>query len=171
MKTLKTTAMLIGTMGLLFLAACAGNNTSTNNTPAPNSNIPTNSPTQTTAKNSPSPTSNNAEKTEGNHGSKGGQVIETGVYHLEMIAEPEAEGTHIDFYLQKGDNHEPVSDAKVTAQIQLPDGTQKTLDFVYDAEGKHYAVLLPEKAAGEYKLAILSDINGEKVNGRFSFKK
>lgn len=33
------------------------------------------------------------------------------------------------------------------------------------------AVLLPEKALGEYKLVILSEVEGEKLNGRFSFNR
>ena len=166
MKMIKSTVMVLGTVGMMFLSACTGSN----NTPSPNSNIPPNSPPQTTAKNSPS-TTKNAANTSENHGSKGGQVIETGIYNLEIIAQPEGEGTHIDFYLEKSDTHEPIPNAKVKAQIELPDGTQKNLELTYDRGGKHYAAFLPEKAAGEYKLAILSDINGEKVNGRFSFKK
>jgi hypothetical protein len=58
----------------------------------------------------------------------------------------------------------------VTAQVQLPNGTQKSLDLKYDADGKHYTAMLPGSAPGEYKVTILSDLNGEKVNGRFSFK-
>ena len=77
---------------------------------------------------------------------------------------------NLDFYLQKGDTHTAISDAKVTAQIQLPDGKQQSLDLKYDPAGKHYTVMFPGSAAGEYKAAILSDINGEKVNGRFTFK-
>ena len=55
--------------------------------------------------------------------------------------------------------------------VQLPDGSQKTLDFKYDPAEKHYTAKLPGAAAGEYKVAILSDIGGEKVNGRFSFSR
>ncbi|MFB8787619.1 MAG: hypothetical protein U7123_01895 [Potamolinea sp.] len=102
---------------------------------------------------------------------KGGQVIESGKYHLEFVTVKEADGTHLDFYLQTGDNHEAISNANVTAQVQLPDGTQKEVPLTYDTTGKHYAALLPEKAVGEYKVAVLSEINGEKVNGRFSFKR
>lgn len=101
----------------------------------------------------------------------GGQVVEVGEYHLELVPEVEAEGTHMDLYLQQGDSHEAIPDAQVTAQVDLPNGTQQSLDMKYDAEGKHYTALLPSSEAGEYKVAVLSDINGEKVNGRFSFTK
>ena len=89
---------------------------------------------------------------------------------MELVTAKEEGGIHIDFFLMKGDNHESVADAKVSAQIQLPDGTQKSLNLAYDAAEKHYTVKLDSKAAGEYKVAILTDIKGEKVNGRFSFK-
>lgn len=101
----------------------------------------------------------------------GGQVIEVGTYHLEFVPEKEANGTHLDFYLQNGSNHQPVSNAKVTAQIQMPDGTKKMLPLTYDAKGKHYTALLVSKATGDYKVAILCEISGKKVNGRFSFKR
>ena len=58
-------------------------------------------------------------------------MIESGSYHLEFVSEPESNGTHMDFYLQKGDNHEAISNAKVTAQVQLPDGTQKSLPLTF----------------------------------------
>jgi hypothetical protein len=83
----------------------------------------------------------------------------------------ESDSTHIDLFLQKGDNHESIPNAKVTAQVQLPDGSQKTLKMKYDTNNQHYTGLLPGRLAGEYKVAILSDINGEKVNARYSFKR
>ncbi|MBI4784539.1 MAG: hypothetical protein HY785_24975 [Oscillatoriophycideae cyanobacterium NC_groundwater_1537_Pr4_S-0.65um_50_18] len=101
--------------------------------------------------------------------SQGGQVVEVGPYHLELVTLKEASGVHLDFYLQQGDTHEAIPDINVTGQIQLPSGTQKTVQFEYDVDGKHYVAILPETAAGEYKVAILTDIKGEKVNGRFSF--
>jgi len=73
--------------------------------------------------------------------------------------------------LQKGSTHEVVSTAKVVAQVQLPDGTQKSLDMKYDPVDKHYTSLLPGTIVGEHKVAILSDVGGEKVNGRFRFTK
>lgn len=102
--------------------------------------------------------------------SRGGQVVEQGAYHLELVPEKEKNGVHLDFYLQKGDNHQAIPNAKVTGQVQLPNGNRKNLTFKYDAEGKHYTVLLPEKASGQYQVRIIADVNGQKVKGRFSFK-
>lgn len=101
---------------------------------------------------------------------QGGQVVESGIYHMELVPKKEENAIYLDFFLEKGDNHEVIPNAKVTAQVQLPDGTQKNLELKYDSSGKHYTVMLPSKAAGEYKVVVLSDISGEKVNGRFSFK-
>ena len=102
---------------------------------------------------------------------QGGQVVESGKYHLEFVPASEANGTHIDLFLQRGDNHQAIPNAKVTAQIQMPDGSQKTLPLKYDAKGKHYTALLSSKASGQYQVKINADIKGEKVNGRFTFKK
>jgi len=103
------------------------------------------------------------------HGEQGGQVVESGPYHLELVTEKEAAATHIDFFLQKGDAHEAIPNAKVTAQVQLPNGSQQSVVMKYDAQDKHYMGILPETVAGAYKVAILSDIGGEKLNGRCSF--
>ena len=52
----------------------------------------------------------------------------------------------------------------------LPDGSQKSLGMKYDPADKHYTAKLPGAAPGEYKVAILSDIAGQKVNARYNFK-
>ena len=80
---------------------------------------------------------------------QGGQVIESGAYHLELVTLKEEGDIHLDFFLQKGDSHEAVADAKVTAQVQFPDGTQKAFDLTYDAPEKHYTTKLSSKLAGE----------------------
>ncbi len=102
---------------------------------------------------------------------KGGQVVESGKYHLQFIPEKEDKGTHLDFYLLDDKNHQPILNAKVTAQIQTPDGTQKNLNLTYDSSGKHYTALLPEQVSGQYQVKIVSDISGEQVNGRFNFNR
>lgn len=156
MKSFKSLLIVLSSVGLVFLGACSNGNQAANTESSPAA-----SPSEIPAEGEQSGESQEAQA--------GGQVVESGPYHLEFVPEPEAEGTHLDFYLQKGDTHEAIPDAKVTAQIQSPDGTQKTLPLIYDAEGKHYTALLPGKAAGEYQVAMISDIAGEKVNGRFTF--
>lgn len=164
MKLLKLSLVVIGSAGLFLLGAC-GNNSSDTKVDKTTVASPSDKVTKT------EPSSDKAASNKDGVANKGGQVIESGKYHLEFVPVKEADGTHLDFYLQTGDNHEAVSNAKVTAQVQLPDGSQKEVPLTYDAAGKHYAALLPEKSTGEYKVAVLSEINGEKVNGRFSFKR
>ena len=144
--------------GVLALTACAETVT-TPDTAAPVAESPA-----TTAETATDPTDHSAA-------TKGGQVVETGAYHLELVPVPEAEGIHLDLYLQTGDTHETVADATVVAQVQLPDGTQQTLPMAYDAAGEHFFAFLPSQAAGEYRAVIQTDIQGEKVNARFSFAK
>ncbi len=156
-------SILLSLASLAVLAACS------NNTPTTSSTTATTVAKVETAQANSTPS---ATKSETKHGApqQGGQVIESGIYHLELVIAPEENGIHLDFFLQKGDTHEAIPDAKVTAQVHLPDGTQKNLDLAYDAPAKHYGVNLSGKAKGEYKVVILSDIKGEKVNGRFNFK-
>ena len=161
MKSLKSGLIVLGSVGLFFLGACSNGNQAANTE---------NSPATSTsnAESSASP----ATKTGNYHGeSHGGQVVETGAYHLEFVPEKEAQGTHMDFYLLKGDNHEAIPNAKVTAQVQLPDGTQKPFNLKYDTEGKHYTALLPGNAAGQYQVKVTADVSGKKVDGRFNFNK
>jgi hypothetical protein len=165
MKLIQTFSISLVSAGLLFLGACANSSkeaSSVETTPIANA-PPVESPTMA----SPTTADSSKESSEG----KGGQVVEVGAYHLELVPEVEADAVHLDLYLQKGDNHEAIADAKVTAQVQLPDGTQKTVDFTYADDEKHYTAKLPGSAAGEYKVAVLSEISGEKVNGRFTFSK
>ncbi|MUG94781.1 hypothetical protein F7734_21385 [Scytonema sp. UIC 10036] len=170
MKSLKAKLLIIGTMGTLFLGACSNSNQATNSE-------------SSTAQSQASTLSNNqrsvptaspaaAKKTEHQHGeSHGGTIVETGAYHLEFVPLNETNGTHLDFYLQKGNNHEAIPNAKVTALVQLPDGTQKTIPLTYEASGKHYKGMLAEKATGQYQVRVTSDISGQKVDGRFTFNK
>ena len=153
MKSLKSNLIILGSVGLLFLGACnKGDQASdTNSSPAS------------------SPVASQPASSAPAKGTQGGQVVKSGAYHLEFVTEKEATGTHLDLYLQKGDKKEPVPNAKVTAQVQLPNGKQQTLALKYDAEGKHYAVVFPGKEPGQYPVKMTADINGEKVDGRFTF--
>ena len=165
MKSLKLGAIVLGSIGLIFVGACSNQSANSEDSAA--------NQTETVAQKGHSENDghdHSKDEKEGEH-SHGGQVIESGQYHLELVAAPNDDGTHMDFYLEKGEKHEKISDAKVTAQVQLPSGEQKTIPLEYEADEKHYHAILPEKAAGEYKVAILSEINGEKVNARFSVKR
>lgn len=163
----KIKTIAIATFILLSLGACSNSNQTTSST---NTSTTGSAGSQPALSPSPAASPGKTSTNTTSHGGQGGQVIESGPYHLELLTFKEANNTHIDFFLQKGDNHEPISNAKVTAQVQLPDGSQKSLSMKYDAQGKHYVTILPNTTSGEYKVAILTDINGEKVNGRFSFK-
>jgi len=157
--------LLIGIVFANILAACSNSPTSTSPTTSP-SVVTTTEPTpQTVAK-----TDSKANKNPENHGkpNQGGQVVEAGAYHLELLMVKEENNIHLDFFLQTGDTHAAIPDAKVTAQVQFPDGSQKSYDLAYDAPKQHYATNLPSTASGEYKIVILTDIKGEKVNGRFN---
>ena len=157
MRSLKLGFIVLASTGLLFLGACGNQAADTSNTNG--------STTDAT-------TTETASKTDAaSHDSKsnGGQVVESGKYHLELVPEKEANGTHLDLFLQTGDNHETIPNANVTADIQSPDGTQKTVPFTYDASGKHYAAMLENGAAGQYQVKVIADVGGEKVNGRFNF--
>ena len=176
MKSLKSTFIILSSSGLLLLAACSSGTQTSNQTTTPAASQPTaaNPVTSTSTTQTPvSSTSATSTSTETKTGhvkvSKGGQIVETGAYHLELVPLKEGQKTHLDFYLLKGDAHEAVPNAKVTAQIQSPDGSEKTLDLAYDAEGKHYAVVVPNNAPGQYQVKMIADVNGEKVSGRFSF--
>jgi hypothetical protein len=169
MKSTKSGLMIAGGLSLLLLGACSSGSNQASN-PSPTATItaepkPTESASTTASSDKMASDKMNAGE------KQGGQVVEVGAYHMELVPEKEADVTHLDLFLQKGDNHEAIANAKVKAEVQLPDGSQKTLDFKYDATEKHYTAKLSGATAGEYKVAILSDINGEKVNGRFGFKR
>lgn len=152
-----TGAIAVGTL-LFSLASC---------TPSPSPTPPSSPPAIPSANPAASSPPSPAPSA---HGGQGGQVIESGPYHLELVTLKESGGVHLDFYLQTGDDHTPIANATVVAQIQGPSGAPTQLPLRYDASGKHYAALLAPAPAGNYRLVILSDIKGEKVNARFNLK-
>ena len=163
---LKMSVTTISAIALLFLGACSSGNQATD--PA---SSPAATPAETQSSTAASPAASAMKPASGgSHGGQGGQVVESGSYHLELVTGKETSGTHLDLFLQKGEKHETVPNAKVTAQVQLPDGSQKSLAMIYDPAEKHYTAKLPNAAPGTYKVVILSDIGGNKVNGRFNFK-
>ncbi|MGL5064527.1 MAG: hypothetical protein ACRC62_31445 [Microcoleus sp.] len=164
MKALKSNLMVLGSVGLLFLGSCSQGEKASE---------PNNSPTSAPAASQTEPAPATASpavtaKTEHPKTSQGGQVVESGAYYLEFLTQKEATGTHLDLYVKKGDKREPVPNAKVIAQVQLPNGKQQTLELKYDAEGKHYYGIFPGKEAGQYPVKVTANINGEKVDGRFN---
>ncbi len=181
MKTIKLGLLYLASIGLFFLASCSNQGTNSEQSAETNPDSIAqethseddghdHSPDDKEIHSENDGHDHSHDKAEGEH-SHGGQVIESGEYHLELVAEPSDEGTHLDFYLEKGEAHEKVSNAQVNAQIQLPNGEQKSVPLTYEVDGNHYHGILSETESGEYQVAILSDINGEKVNGRFSFKR
>lgn len=166
MRSLKLSFVVLASAGLLLLGACS------NQASEPSSSN-TNSGTTETAGNTEtaSKTETSGEKSaHGDSHGKNAQVVESGKYHLEMVPEKEGNATHLDFYLQTGDKHEAVPNAKVTADIQSPDGKQKSVPLTYDASGKHYTAKLDSGAAGQYQVKITAAVGSETVNGRFNFK-
>jgi hypothetical protein len=163
MKLLTSGIIVFASAGILLLGACS-KEAKTSDSANTNSATPTaeTASPATAAKPMASGKSSMSPK-------KGGQVVESGKYHLELVPEKEGGGTHLDFYLLQGDTHESVPTAKVTADIQSPDGKQKTIPLSYDASGKHYAAALAEKATGQYQVKITATVGSEKIDGRFNF--
>ncbi len=174
LQSLKSLTLLSGL--IIAIVACSSPTPETKSSPSNPILTPANTsePTKATApKNIDKASEKPSDKTNENDGkpNQGGQVVEVGAYHLELVSINEDGGVHIDLFLQNGSDHSPIPDAKVSAQVQLPNGTKKSLDMPYKEDGKHYGALLSETIAGEYKVVILSEIKGEKINGRFTFKR
>ena len=163
MKPLTSGIIVLASAGLLLLGGC-GKAAKTDDS----ASTPT-APAETTA-----PATSTKPMASGEHSGKspmspkkGGQVVEYGKYHLELVPEKEDGGTHLDFYLLQSDTHESVATAKVTADVQSPDGKQKTIPLTYDTSGKHYTAPMGEKAKGQYQLKVTATIGSEKIDGRF----
>jgi major membrane immunogen (membrane-anchored lipoprotein) len=165
MRSFRVTSICVALAGLLILGACSKSEQAGDNTDAKSTQPETAATTPATDKTAAAPSAEHGKP------KPGGMTVETSGIHLEMVPEKEAAATHLDLYVQKGDNHEPIPTAKVVAQVQSPDGKQQSLDMKYDAQGKHYAAVVPGKAAGQYQVKITADISGKKVDGRFNFSR
>jgi hypothetical protein len=102
--------------------------------------------------------------------SKGGQVLQLDGYRLKFIAERGADESHLHLFLDKGNNSESVADATVKAQVQTPDGKEKTLNLKYDEKEKGYLGVLNNLTAGKHQVRFLVNVGGKNLNGRFQFE-
>jgi hypothetical protein len=189
MSVIKVSILVLSSVGMLFLGACGGGPEAAKTEAAKTEAAKTETaksdskPAATTAAAPTSGTAKPDAKTGHSHAAgdghdhaagdghgRGGQIVETGDYHLEFLTQTAENGVSLDFIIGKGEAHTPVANAKVVAQVQLPDGTQQALDMTYDAGEKLYKAILPKATAGDYTVAILSEIEGKKMNSRFSFK-
>ena len=153
----KSSLIFFIALGALSLTACGNSEQATN---------------QSTAPKTATKIDEDRDHSHHNHSDdENAQVIVSGIYHLEFIAESKDDGTNLNFHLENEESHQPIPDAKVVARVRLPSGDEKTLDLKYEAENERYVAFLPEQAEGEYKVTILTETNGEQVNSSFSFDK
>jgi hypothetical protein len=168
MKLLTSGIIVLASAGLLLLGACS-KETKTSDSASPNAATPSAETAPPATTTSPIATTTTAQSSEGGKSNKGGQVVESGKYHFEFVPEQGTSKTHLDLYLQKGDTHEAIANAKVTADVQSPDGKLKTIPLSYDASGKHYAAVVSDKTAGQYQVKVTATIGSDKADGRFNF--
>ncbi len=98
----------------------------------------------------------------------GGQSVEVDNHSFELVVEPEAKVTHLDFYITDP-KEKAVATAMVKLQISAPDGQKMALPLKY-GDG-HYTGMLAKAAKGEYKVVALATIAGKKLNARFTFNR
>jgi len=156
MKSLKSNLIILGSVGLLFLVACNKGAQASYTKSSPASSPGDSQP----ASSAPAPASAGVDLN---------SDMDFGGYHFEFGSEKKATGTLLYLYLQKKDKKEPVPNAKVMAQVQLPNGKQQTLPLKYDAKGKRYAVVFPSKQPGQYPVNMTVNINGLKVESTIIF--
>jgi hypothetical protein len=107
----------------------------------------------------------------GNDSVKGGEVKESGKYHLELVNKKEADKTHLDFILKIDATQKDIPDAKVSGEVVVPGGKQLPLTFTYSAKDKSYKADIPGKATGAYNVKINAAIGADKPSGRFTFNR
>ncbi len=98
------------------------------------------------------------------------QTVEIEGYHIELDSHKKDKVTHLDIAVQKGEKHEPVVNAQVKAQLNMPDGSSKTIELPYNAPEKTYGADISDLPSGDYKLVAQLEIEGKKSNARFSLK-
>jgi hypothetical protein len=171
MKLIKFSLIILGGLSAISLGACSSSNPATKTESVTTNSTPA-AKVETTGKVEEKHTEgdghdNHAKDTKDHHT---GQVVQVGKYHVEFNPHPDKDAMHLDTVLH-GDDDKQIIDAKLNAQVQLPDGSNKTLPLAYNTGEKQYTASLPVAGAGEYKIVVQVDVKGEKFNSRFSFKK
>jgi hypothetical protein len=168
-------------IGIAIVTGCSNTSASNNSQAAAGNGMASSAPATTTAATTVSK-ADSEKKTDGGHDHRKGdghnhkdgdghshtEPVKVGDYSMELESHKEGNELHFDFHLHKGKDE--VTDARVTAQFQMPDGSQKSLEMPFSPEEKAYVAKLSSPAAGEYKVAVLSDLKGEKMNARFTIK-
>ncbi len=173
MKFFNISLIAFGSASLLFLGACSNNDsaTKTENTTTTSTTPPAKTETNTATKDGEKHIEGDGhDHSKDKKDSHKGQVIQSGKYHVEFNSHLEKDSTHLDIKLH-GEKEKEITDAKLTAQVQLPGGSSQSLAVPYNAEEKQYVAKLPTTATGEYQVVLQTDVKGEKFNSRFSFKR
>ena len=100
--------------------------------------------------------------------SRGGQIIESDPYHIELVTKNKDAGTELQLFLLHEAEERVIADAQVTANVLPPGGEPQTLELVYEPAEESYKGLIPSAEKGSYNLVVQTEINGEKINSRFS---
>jgi hypothetical protein len=160
------TASLLTTALLVVAAAC--NNTSptpdasqstTSGSPSPSGSV--------AASNSASPSPSDSAAASNNNPN----AIESDGIQLVFSPSTEANQTHVDVFVQKVGSREPIPTAKITMQVQTPNGQTQNIPVKYDAAGKHFGGVVPGAAAGQYQVKVSAVVDGKTLDGRFSFNR
>ncbi len=172
MKFFNISLIALSSASLLFLGACSNDDkaakTESTTTSTPAAKTETTIATKDGEKHSEGDGHDHAkgDKKDGHSG----QVVQSGKYHVEFASDPAKDSTHLDIKLH-GEKDQEITDAKLTAQVQLPGGTSQTVPVPYNTEEKQYVAKLMTTATGDYQVVLQTDVKGEKFNSRFSFKR
>ncbi len=169
MKSIETSLITLSTVGLLFLGACSSGDKAAKNETAATSSTAAKTEPQV-IKEGEKHDETSKHKHSGEKDGHSGQVVQSGKYHIELKPDLDKDSIHLDTKLH-GEQDKEITDAKLIAQIQLPDGSNKTLPVIYNTEEKQYTAKLPVGGSGDYKVVMQVDVKGDKFNSRFSFKK
>ncbi len=172
MKFLNISLIALSSISLLFLGACSNSDSATKTDPTATSTPAAKTETSTATKDGEkhSEGDGHSDHSKDKKDDHKGQVVQSGKYHVEFDSHLEKDLTHLDIKLH-GEKEKEITDAKLTAQVQLPDGASQSLTVPYSTEEKQYVAKIPTTATGEYQVVLQTDVKGDKFNTRFSFKR